>query len=90
MWNLNLINTLTNEPKIAKKAGQLMRLLVAVLRKEFNKELLVHIPQHRYQIIRRKENGTLRVSQNSKLPAKRRNSISPENRTIKEGLPKTL
>ena len=44
LWSLNLIQTLTTEVKIAKKAGQLMRLLATVLRKEYNKESPVRIP----------------------------------------------
>src|ERR1043165_2595766 len=60
LWNLQLINTLTNEPKIAKKAGQLMRLLATVLKKEYNKEPSVHIPQHRYII---KKDGKQRISE---------------------------
>src|ERR1044072_8289877 len=57
VWNLQLINTLTNEPKIAKKAGQLMRLLTTVLKKEYNKESPVSIPQYRY-VIRKKKDRT--------------------------------
>src|ERR1044071_9604634 len=64
LWNLNLINTLTNEPKIVKKMGQLMRLLATVLRKEFKKEPLVHIPQHRYTI---KKDEPPRVSKSLKV-----------------------
>src|ERR1044072_2908859 len=58
LWNLQLINTLTNEPKIVKKAGQLMKLLAIVLKKEYNKDSPVHIPQHRYIL---KKDGSARV-----------------------------
>src|ERR1043165_10193948 len=70
LWNLNLIQTLTNEPKIAKKSEQLMRLLATVLKKEFNKESLVHIPQHRYIIKKKEENGDPGVQKDSEIPPK--------------------
>ena len=69
LQSLNLIQTLTNEPKIAKKAGQLMRLLAVILKKEFKKESPVHILQHRY-IIKKKENGTSRVQKNTEIPTR--------------------
>src|ERR1043165_6106657 len=75
LWSLNLIQTLTNEPKIAKKAGQLMRLLAAVLKKEFNKEPPCSIPQHRY-IIKKKDNGNSRVQQDTKVSTERRSASS--------------
>src|SRR4026208_609905 len=64
LWSLNLIQTLTDEPKIAKKSEQLMRLLATVLKKEYNKDSPVTIPQHRYIIKkkdRRKNHGKSRV-----------------------------
>ena len=45
LWNLQLINILINKPKIAKKAGQLIRLLATVLKKKYNKESPVRILQ---------------------------------------------
>src|ERR1044071_885392 len=71
LWNLNLINTLTNEPKIVKKTRQLMRLLAAVLRKEYNKEPPVRISQHRYII--EKKNGAARIPKSAKVSTGRRN-----------------
>src|ERR1044072_2830509 len=71
LWSLNLIQTLTNEPKIAKKAGQLMRLLATVLRKEFNREPPCSIPQHRYI---KRDNGNSRIPQSTKVPTERRNA----------------
>src|ERR1044071_1813082 len=73
LWNLQLINTLINEPKIAKKAGQLMRLLAVVLKKEYNKESPVTIPQHRYII---RKDGSTRVPQSSKISTRRPDAIS--------------
>src|ERR1043165_6626363 len=81
LWNLNLIQTLTNEPKIAKKAGQLMRLLATVLKKEYNKESPVQIPQHRYII--KKKHGESRVPKGAEVPTKRRNPIPVEDRTTR-------
>src|ERR1044071_2789956 len=82
LWNLQLINTLTNKLKIAKKAGQLMRLLAVVLRKEFEKEPPIHIPQHRYVI--KKENGPTRVSEGTAIPSRRSAAILPKNGTTKK------
>src|ERR1043165_8246208 len=83
LWNLQLINTLTNEPKIAKKAGQLMRLLAAVLKREYNKDPPVSIPQHRYII----KDGPSRVPKSTKVSARKPNSVSAKNRTAKEEVP---
>ena len=87
LWNLQLINTLTNEPKIAKKAGQLMRLLATVLRKEYSKEPPVSIPQHRY-IIKKDEHP--RVPKGTKILTGKPNAVSPKNRTTKEEIQKFL
>src|ERR1044071_10430659 len=81
LWNLQLINTLINEPKIAKKAGQLMRLLATVLRKEYNKEPPVAIPQHRYII---KKDGHSRVPKGAKVLTRRSDAVSSKNGTTKE------
>jgi len=86
LWNLNLIQTLTNEPKIAKKSGQLMRLLAAVLKKEYNKESPVRIPQHRYIIT--KEHGRPRIPKNPEVSNERRVTISPKDRTAKKKVSK--
>src|ERR1043165_8705037 len=78
LWSLNLIQTLTNEPKIAKKSGQLMRLLATVLKKKYNKDSPVTIPQHRYIIKKEKEknHGKTRVPKSAKIPTRRRDPIS--------------
>src|ERR1044071_6930072 len=88
LWSLNLINTLTNEPKIAKKAGQLMRLLATVLRKEFDKEPPMHIPQHRYII--KKKDGATRVPKSTKIPSRGPTAISPKDRATTEKVQKFL
>src|ERR1044071_7051039 len=91
LWSLNLIQTLTNEPKIAKKAGQLMRLLATVLKKEYNKESPVHIPQHRYIITKEKEDhGKARISKSPKVPTRQRTPVPPKNRTTEEKVSKLL
>src|ERR1043165_5516921 len=86
LWNLQLINTLTNEPKIAKKAGQLMRLLATVLKKEYNKDPPVTIPQHRYIV----KNGPSRISKSAKVPTRRPVAIPLKDRATKEKVPKFL
>ena len=48
IFNLNLINTLTDETKIAKKSSQLLRLLADILKYEYDEEPQVYIPQIRY------------------------------------------
>src|ERR1044072_5470387 len=48
IFNLNLINTITNETKIAKKSGQLLRLFADILKYEYDEEPQVYIPQIRY------------------------------------------
>src|ERR1043165_2893314 len=75
LWNLNLVQTLTNEPKIAKKAGQLMRLLATVLKKEYNKESPVHISQHRYIIGTKRNYGKTGISEDPKVSARKRNFL---------------
>ena len=89
LWSLNLIQTLTNEPKIAKKAGQLMRLLATVLKKEFNQEPPCSIPQHRY-IIKKEDNGNSRVQQDTKVSTKRRSASSAKNRAAEKKVSKLL
>src|ERR1043165_354436 len=89
LWSLNLIQTLTTEPKIAKKAGQLMRLLATVLRKEYNKESPVRIPQHRY-IISKKGHGESRISKSPKVSTKQRIPIPSKDRTTEEKVSKLL
>ena len=87
LWSLNLIQILTNEPKIAKKSGQLMRLLAAVLKKEFNKESPVHIPQHRYII---KKNGSPGIQKSFEVPAGQRSSVPSKDRAVKKKVSKLL
>ena len=82
-----MINTLTCEPKIAKKTGQLMRLLAAILRKEYKKEPSVHIPQHRYII---KENGSPGVQKRAKVSAGQQSLVLLKDRTTKEKVSKLL
>src|ERR1043165_9773204 len=48
IFNLNLINTIMDEVKIAKKSGQLLRLLANILKYEYDEEPQVFISQHRY------------------------------------------
>jgi hypothetical protein len=86
LWNLQLINTLTNEPKIAKKAGQLMRLLATVLKKEYQKDPPVTIPQHRYII----KDGSTRISKGAKVPTRGPVAVSPKDGATKEKVPKFL
>jgi hypothetical protein len=93
LWSLNLIQTLTNEPKIARKAEQLMRLLATVLKKEYNKESPVTIPQHRYIINNKRktgDHGKSGISENTKVSTKRRNSVSLKDRTTKKKVSKLL
>src|SRR6185369_3747916 len=65
IFNLNLIQTLTNEGKIALKANQLQRLLVHILGKEYDeKPQIAHIPHLKRQTPRTKKNGKATVSTN--------------------------
>src|ERR1044071_307539 len=90
LWSLNLIQTLTNEPKIAKKAGQLMRLLATVLKKEYNKESPVRIPQHRYIINSRKNHGKTRIPESAKVSTGGRTPFSDKDRTTEKKVSKLL
>ena len=90
LWNLNLINTITQERKIARKSGQLMRLLAAVLKREFDKDSPVHIPQHRYIRTTKEKNGKTGLSARSEVPSRRRNTLPYKNGTATEKVPKLL
>src|ERR1044071_5134896 len=89
-WNLNLINTITQERKIARKSEQLMRLLATVLKKEFNKDPPVHIPQHRYIRITEKRNGKTKLPTRSEVPSGERNTLPYKDRTATKEILKLL
>ena len=54
LFNLNLINTLTDRSKVAKKSHQLMRLLARILEKEYDEVPKFHI--HGYRTKRELQN----------------------------------
>ena len=65
-----------------------MRLLATVLRKKFDKELPVHIPQHRY-IIKEKD-GPTRIPKGIKVSLRGPTTIPPKDRATKKKVPKFL
>lgn len=75
LFNLNLINTLTDNPKVAKKSHQLLRLLARILEKEYDEIPKFHIYGYRTKRELR-QHGTKTISTNQGVSPKRNTSRS--------------
>src|SRR6185369_5681073 len=80
IFNLNLIQTITDEGKIAVKANQLQRLLVRILKKEYDEEpQIAHIPHLKRGTPRTKKNGSRPISEDKKISARQRDTRRSRN-----------